>query len=155
VTDNLCQGCTLCCRLLEVQEIAKAALEPCRHLGARGGCSIYGERPAACRHFQCVWLYSRTGRPAADALPEGMRPDISHVVLGPRDYRHGGDTLYVHVDPDYPEAWRQGAMRDYLRGLAARGQKLVIFIGGEQVRVAAGGAAAIRGSDAEFARLDR
>ena len=67
-----------------------------------------------------------------------MRPDRAHVVLGPRNWRGGGDTLYVWVDPAYPDAWRQGAMRDYLRGLSARGLKLIVVIGDEQVLIEEG-----------------
>lgn len=152
---NACEDCTLCCRLLPVEGLDKPANVACRHLGAHGGCGVYSERPDACRFFQCVWLNSRTRRPASDALPDALRPDRCHVVLGPRNWRAGGDTLFVHVDPDHPEAWRRGAMRDYLRGLASRGVKLVICIGREQVRVAAGGAAAVRGTEAEFAGTAR
>ena len=51
----------------------------CAHLdrAAGGGCTIYGERPAACREFDCredrrVWIDFEAGEPAP--MPAGLLP---------------------------------------------------------------------------------
>lgn len=67
-----CGGCTACCTTIGVAELGKAPGERCPKLGARG-CSIYAERPAECREFNCAWLYG-----VGDFSD---RPDKSGVVV--------------------------------------------------------------------------
>jgi hypothetical protein len=44
-------------------------------------------------------------------IPDFMRPDKSHVILWVTE---DGKTLLVSVDPEYPEAYRQGDMANLL-----------------------------------------
>lgn len=103
-----CGSCNLCCRLLAVPDLQKPACIWCEHAGRpHGGCAIHAapEFPQACRDFHCLWLVSQSHPPARRWIL-GLRPDRSAVVF--HDARNPDDpnTLYVHVDPDKPEAWQ-------------------------------------------------
>lgn len=82
-----CNGCTMCCRLLEVTELQKPRNRQCTHCAAGGGCTIYDTRPAACREFSCLWLLEQT--------PEWMAPAETRVVLD----RNTDGTILMHCDP--------------------------------------------------------
>lgn len=143
-----CGNCTECCTLLEVRAIRKPRLVGCKFL-SDGGCGIYTRRPAACKVFTCIWLEAgQRGETAFDLVD---RPDFSHVVLGPTNVPER-DTLYVHVDPKFPEAWKKGRVGEYIDLMRKRGKKIVIFIGDSQWRII--GEAALFGTEAEFEKLD-
>jgi Fe-S-cluster containining protein len=92
-----CGSCTLCCDLLAVPEIAKPALQMCRHCVAGEGCRIYESRPKQCRMFTCHFLEN-------PKLSEEWRPSKSHFVLV---VSPDGQRLAVNVDPARPGAWRR------------------------------------------------
>lgn len=73
--ERHCGDCTLCCRLLPVGELQKAANTRCQHQGHKG-CAIYHKPgfPMSCALWSCRWL---TGDDTADML----RPDRSRYVL--------------------------------------------------------------------------
>ena len=48
-----CAGCTMCCKLLRVEELDTPPLSWCPHCSVRTGCSIYDDRPTECRQFYC------------------------------------------------------------------------------------------------------
>jgi hypothetical protein len=138
--------------VLEVKDVQKAYGEPCKHLGQTlfgKGCQIYAERPDACARYVCLWLDSQR-RPEVKSMPEELRPDVSHVVLG---WPWGIDrqTLHVYPYPDYLDAWRKPPVSDYLRMVLARGGKLVIILPNKTIAIK--GDMAFVGTDAEFAEL--
>jgi len=148
-----CGSCTLCCTLLEVSEIGKARLAPCPKL-RQGvpGCSVYNSRPGACRGFACLWLESQSRANPSDHMGLEMRPDVSHVVMGPPRLPDR-TRLYVHVDPAFPDAWKKGRVGEYLRWLVdERGIELHVFIGEEEKRIK--GELMLTGTAQEFAELD-
>lgn len=111
-----CGNCTLCCKLLPVRELGKAAGHRCAHQRMGKGCVIYKSRPMSCVLWDCVWL-------SGDA--DLRRPDFSHYVVDPApDYvtalpEDGGDKItipvvQVWVDPKFPDAHRDPALRAYL-----------------------------------------
>ena len=55
-----CGDCTLCCELLEVEELKIPARCKCPHEMKHGGCAIYQTRPSVCRDFACKWLVDPT-----------------------------------------------------------------------------------------------
>jgi hypothetical protein len=149
---GLCQDCTACCIVLEVKDVNKAYGEPCKHLGKTlfgTGCQIYAERPDACKRYVCLWLDSQR-RDEVASMPENMRPDVSKVVLG---WPWGTDreTLHVYPYPDYPDAWRQSPVREYLQMVLRRGAKLVVVLPDKTFAIK--GDMAFVGTDAEFAEL--
>lgn len=89
-----CDGCDLCCRVYEIEELAKPMGRACAHLQDQR-CGIYGSRPPTCQAFRCFWL-SRL-----DLGPE-WRPSFAGFVLRLEADRR---TLWVDVDPERPRAW--------------------------------------------------
>ena len=95
VTRN-CHGCDLCCRLYEIDELAKPMGAACAHAKAMR-CAIHGAHPRTCRAFRCFWL----DRP--DLGPE-WRPSTARFPL--RLDEHGVG-MWVDVDPARPGASRR------------------------------------------------
>jgi hypothetical protein len=92
-----CGTCTLCCKLLAVQELAKPAHTACTHCIAGQGCQIYDARPKQCRLFNCHFLEN-------PKLAEEWRPSKSHIVLVRSP---DGQRVSAQVDPQWPGAWRR------------------------------------------------
>jgi Fe-S-cluster containining protein len=72
IASRPCDGCTACCTVLGVEELAKPANVPCAHVEA-ARCGIYSTRPLSCQEFYCTW---RMGL----GTPED-RPDIRGIVF--------------------------------------------------------------------------
>ncbi len=111
-----CGDCTLCCRLVPVPVLAKKANERCKHQSYSKGCRIYARRPQPCWAYNCKWLME-------DDTADLSRPDRSHYVLDPMpDYivaqnetgEHTVPVIQIWVDPHYPDAHRDPALRAYL-----------------------------------------
>lgn len=109
-----CGSCTLCCKLIPVEELGKKAGQRCQHVRAGKGCSIYAKRPWSCREWSCLWLKGVEGDGAALAL---SRPDHVHYVIDEvpdivrvRDDATGAvtqlDVMQVWCDPKFPDAWQ-------------------------------------------------
>jgi hypothetical protein len=113
VPGRECGRCTMCCKTVAVEELAKPAGEWCTHCSRSAGCAIYETRPAGCREFFCEWMLS------PELGPE-WKPDRARFALGVSDKGH----LTVGADPGFPFAWRQPpyheALRRWARELAAR-----------------------------------
>ena len=107
-----CGNCTLCCKVMAIEELAKPANAWCPHCKPRRGCLIYDDRPAECRSFSCVWLVN-------DLLEEHWRPNKSKLVLTTSE-----DGIEVRCDPGFPDAWRREPFRSELREWAASGETL-------------------------------
>lgn len=113
----------MCCKVLAVDDLAKPAGTMCGHF--RGGCTIYADRPHACRTFECVWLMD-------PEMPHRFRPDQTKVML---DQDPAGARLIARCDPANPQAWRRQPMYGALKGFAAdhwgRG-KIVLAVAGRR-----------------------
>lgn len=135
-----CGSCGLCCTLLHVPDIGKPAGMRCSHVGLHGGCEVHHKKESdpkllACAQFKCVWLASQGHENLNFRMPREIRPDLCHVLLGPQD-REDENLLYVHVDPRYPTAWREGSIADYIsRNILARGGKVEVCIGDRRVQL--------------------
>lgn len=109
-----CGGCTLCCKLIPVEELHKAAGQRCAHQRTGKGCAIYAKRPISCRHWSCLWLKGTEG----DGDLQLKRPDRSHYVLDEvpdlvraRSNETGEivaelTVMQVWCDPKFPDAWQ-------------------------------------------------
>jgi hypothetical protein len=125
-TGRQCGACQLCCKLLPVPTLHKAAGTKCRHAKVGKGCTIYASRPGPCRTWSCRWL--------ADRETAGMpRPDRCHYVIDlVTDYvravpNDGGPVLVfnvmqVWVDPAFPDAHRAPELRQYMLRMAEKYQ---------------------------------
>jgi hypothetical protein len=97
VPGRACGTCTLCCKVVSVAEVGKAAGEWCRHCLPGRGCGIHPTRPYVCRGAYCEWMISK-------GLGPEWKPERSRFAL----FRtNGGRRLTAHVDPGYPSAWRR------------------------------------------------
>lgn len=138
-TGRRCGECTLCCKLVPIEredhpeerwptaiaalgirdavpEFNKPAGQRCQ-FQRRTGCQIYKRRPFSCQIWTCRWL-------ANTDTADLSRPDRSHYVLDINPYKivvtlaSGAtvpvETVQVWVDPDYPDAHKDPALRAYL-----------------------------------------
>ena len=124
--NRVCGDCTLCCRLIPVEALGKAAGKRCKSQRATG-CAVYATRPLSCRSWSCRWLLG-------DALP---RPDRAAYVVDPSpDYVEGKvldseevrriPVIQIWVDPRYPDAHRDPMLRAYLLAASAEGLAAIV-----------------------------
>lgn len=123
-TGRACGTCTLCCKLVPVEELHKPAGQRCRHVRVAKGCTIYASRPLSCQFWSCRWLID----PETAALP---RPDRSHYVIDimldavVAQPHAGGESFEITVvqiwlDPAFPEAQHDPALREYMLRMCQR-----------------------------------
>ena len=107
-----CGPCNLCCKVMDIPDLAKPAGVLCQHVRTGEGCGIYGSRPSPCRVFVCQWLLNPD-------LPHKYRPDQTKVILtvdgDPQRQR-----LVANCDPANPLAWK----REPIYGLLKRRAEL-------------------------------
>lgn len=117
-----CGDCQICCKLLPISEIGKAASKRCAHQKFGVGCKVHGtpRQPRSCRLWSCWWLMN----PAFD-LP---RPDRAGYVVDPtQDFVVLGEDVFtgrqlpalqIWADPSRPDAWRSALpwIKDALAG---------------------------------------
>ena len=97
VPGRVCGSCSLCCKVLRIEELDKPAGRWCAHCTAgRDGCQIYDARPPSCRSFHCSWLVN-------PELGAEWHPTTARMVLY---YDRPARRLAVHVDPEFPSVWR-------------------------------------------------
>jgi len=123
VAGRGCGDCSLCCKLMRVEEFDKPQGVWCRHCApGRGGCSIHATRPPVCRDFYCGWLVGPN-------LGPEWRPLTCKMILF---FESNGNRLAVHVDPNHPQAWRQDPYYRQLKGWSheavAAQQQIVVYI---------------------------
>ena len=124
-----CGDCNLCCKLLPVRALGKGAGERCRHQ-RHTGCRVYHKQgmPPECAIWNCRWLVN-------DDTAELSRPDRSHYVIDIMpDFVEAGDdrrpdaprqtieVVQIWVDPKYPDAHKDPALRAYLERRALEGK---------------------------------
>jgi Fe-S-cluster containining protein len=97
VGGRSCGSCSLCCKVIAVDELRKPAGQWCSHLAPGRGCTIHGVRPDACRRFFCSWLTDPN-------LGPEWKPEISRFVLAPEPK---AQALLVMLDPGMPLAWKR------------------------------------------------
>lgn len=108
----------------------KAANVRCPHQHHRKGCAIYAHRPFGCRTWSCRWLVN-------DDTTGLRRPDRAHYVIDMIpdyviyvDHATGNRTpiqvIQVWLDPSFPHAHRDPALRAYLERRAAQGTAALI-----------------------------
>lgn len=116
-----CGDCQLCCKLLPVKSLAKLAGDRCSHQRHHKGCAVHANLMSVapeCKLWNCRWLVE-------DDTANMSRPDRSHYVIDLipdyvtlRDDKTGEgqnvQVVQIWVDPDYPEAHRDPALRAFL-----------------------------------------
>lgn len=123
--DRRCGNCTLCCKLVGVNELFKPEGKWCRFCTIGEGCRVYETRPFSCRGFECEW-YMHPG------LPEDLRPDNCKVV-----FFCLADTkiCLTIVDSNYPDAWKDSKkLSPIVRRLTDKGFAFAVFTPGRKER---------------------
>jgi hypothetical protein len=119
-----CGDCTLCCKVMAIEELQKPAGSWCRHCRPGQGCVVYENRPAECRSFSCLRLVN-------DLLDRRWQPNKSRFVLTTSE-----DGIEVRCDPGYPDAWRKEPFHSEIRQWAISGEThdvTVVVIVGERM----------------------
>jgi hypothetical protein len=126
IKGRACGECSLCCKVMRVDEIAKHPGTWCKDCApGKGGCKIYATRPTACRDFLCSWLIQ------AELGPEWF-PASAKLTLQAVPTR-----LSVWVDPAFPGRWREEPYYSQIRTWArlAVEQQVLIFTGKKVIAV--------------------
>jgi hypothetical protein len=122
--NKICGDCTLCCKVMAIEELTKPASAWCPHCKPDRGCQIYPDRPAECRTFSCLWLVN-------DLLDQRWKPSKSRFVLTTSE-----DGIEVRCDPGFPDAWRKEPFRSEIREWAISGEThdvTVVVITGQKM----------------------
>lgn len=126
VPSKSCGDCGMCCKVLHISELNKAAGQWCGVFRKGSGCGDYEARPQACRGFHCLWLTS-------EKLDDAWRPNKAGFLMYPdRD----GKRLNVVVDPGKPSSWQREPYYSRLKAMSQRaydGYELLICIGDRRV----------------------
>lgn len=123
IPDRTCGQCSLCCKLLRIEELQKAEGRWCAHCAPGGSrCKLYDNRPTECRDFYCAWL-------TATDVGEEWYPAKCKMVL----YAEGdGNRIALHVDPATPTVWRKepyySQIRTWAIAAAEQNQQVIIYI---------------------------
>ena len=131
VAGRSCDGCTLCCKLLGIEELEKPPAIECEHCTTGTGCRIYAGRPTECRGFHCEYLLD-------PKLGEEWRPSRSHMVVAFEDY---SNSIVIHVDASDAMAWRAEPFQSRIRQWAAQGaaQRTQVIVWQGETRIAIAG----------------
>ena len=108
--EKTCGDCTLCCKVMAIEELAKPVGTWCPHCKPGHGCRIYPDRPGECRSFSCLWLVNAH-------LDQHWKPSKSRFVLTTSE-----DGIEVRCDPGFPDAWRKEPYRSEIRQWAISGE---------------------------------
>ena len=127
-----CGDCQLCCRLLPVPPLGKQAGVRCKHQKFGTGCAIYHEpgMPSECALWNCRWLVN-------DDTADLSRPDRAHYVIDvmpdfitiSRDEtgeKQNVQIVQIWIDPRYPDAHRDPALRRWMFRRAEEGKAAII-----------------------------
>jgi hypothetical protein len=127
VPNRTCDGCTLCCKLLDIEALKKPRLVWCPDCKIGEGCGIYESRPSVCRDFHCLYRVS-------PELGEQWNPAVSKMLL---NYVAPAKQVNVHTDPDFPNMWRQAPYYAEIKRMAhymlQRRGHLIVWEGEEQI----------------------
>ena len=118
-----CDGCTLCCKVMEAEPIGKKADTWCVHCVKTKGCGVHETREPVCRDYHCGWLID-------GSLGEEWHPERAHLIIS---YRDEGRSMTVHADADYPDAWMREPFYSQFRRWAemslAAGGRILGYVG--------------------------
>lgn len=132
MTMRQCGDCQLCCKLLPVPPLQKKAGTHCRFQKFHKGCTVYHkpQMPGECELWNCRWLVNHD----TDDL---SRPDRAHYVIDVMpdfitlSHNDTGDlqnieVVQIWIDPKYPDAHRDPALRRWMFRRAQEGKATLI-----------------------------
>jgi hypothetical protein len=119
VPGRNCDGCAMCCKLPNIDDLKKPQLGWCPHCVGHSRCGIYEQRPDFCRDYYCEYLLNPD-------LDERWKPSKSKLLVS---FEADKDRVVIHVDPARPDAWRKEPFYSQIRRwgvLAPKEQQQVI-----------------------------
>ena len=119
IPGKSCGTCTMCCKVLEIDELKKAAGVWCSNCIKSGGCAIYARRPEVCRAYECLWLTERS-------LPATLKPERTGTILMEAA---DAEEYQAVCDPEKPFAWRHPLVFKHLVAKAKEGRTVVARAG--------------------------
>jgi uncharacterized protein len=131
IPGKTCGECTLCCKVLDIVELAKPAGKLCSDCvrSVSGGCGIYATRPQVCRAYECLWKGDR-------AMSQQLRPDrVGTLLMEDPD----SDEYRAVCDPEKPFAWLTPLIFKHLVAMAKSGRTVVAKAGLKAWRIHANG----------------
>jgi uncharacterized protein len=131
IPGKACGECSLCCKVLEIAELAKSAGKLCEHClnAGSGRCGIYANRPQVCRDYECSWKGDREMSPR-------LRPDRTGTILMEDP---DSDEYRAVCDPEKPFAWLTPLVFKHLVAMAKSGRIVVAKAGLKSWRIRASG----------------
>lgn len=133
MTDRQCGGCTLCCKLVPVHELQKAAGERCRHQQTGKGCAVYRKpgMPMSCALWSCRWLVNddtaELRRPDRSRYVIDIMPDFVVITNVETGERTNVEVIQIWCDPKARDAWRiDDALLDYIERRGREGKAALI-----------------------------
>jgi hypothetical protein len=130
-SERTCGDCTLCCKVMAIEELEKPAGSWCQYCKIGSGCKRYAERPAECRTFNCVWLID-------ERLGPHWKPNKSKIVL-----TNSEDGLEIRCDPGSPDAWRKEPLRTQISKWAEAGEAndvtVLVIVGNKMTLITSDG----------------
>ncbi len=122
----------MCCKVIAIPEMPKAAGVWCSKAAPGKGCSIYGTRPLGCQTFYCHWMID------VKLGPE-WKPERAKFVLHAGNEGIGGKLIILSVDPSFPNAWTKAPyfemIKTWARDGADEGRLVLVHIGSRHVAV--------------------
>ena len=119
---NACGECSLCCKLLGIEEIDKQPGVWCRHCTPGAGCTIHEQAsyPTDCGTYVCLW---RQAKDEGNPLPDELRPDRCKVIVDAAKYERAH---YVRCDVSSSNAWRNPKILGILAQLQRMGSTIYL-----------------------------
>ena len=129
MTERNCGDCTLCCKVMAIETLAKPAGTWCSHCRPGCGCLIYETRPTECLSYSCLWLTDKR-------FGQHWTPNKSKIVLTASE-----DGIEVRCDPGFLDAWRKEPFRREIGALAEAGEvndiTVLVIVGEKMILVTA------------------
>ncbi len=73
IPKRVCGECNACCKPFTIEEVGKHDGGWCSKCDIGHGCTIYNDRPLACRQFTCAWLNGLGN--------DNLRPDRFGIMI--------------------------------------------------------------------------
>lgn len=109
-----CDGCTMCCKLLNISWMDSPQGELCKECDEGKGCKIYDTAPKKCLEYSCA--YNQIKKASTD-----LRPDNCNVI-----FEKITDDIFIGtIDPK--EKRLQEVVKDQINSFLQEGFSVVLF----------------------------
>lgn len=148
IADRQCGSCSACCTVMAVASLKKGNYDGCKHLAkngqeqgpqvqldshgnSEGCCTIYTERPTACRNFECFWKLGIGIDGDERRRPDNLGIIFNRMDMAPDDPRWSpANNAYFTAWEVVPNALESQPVKYLLSKLVKRYTILVIRYGG-------------------------